>query len=150
MDDTKFEWYETENTERFLPVRARWTGDGIETEEYPGPTVAPSRSATDIAACFPVDAPRIARECGASEEYRVAVLKARIDAVMQKRGCGAVKTYFNSCASVGFQWSAWMRSSVAREGDERRLSGRTPYAEADHGTEVDALEALATFLGVTS
>lgn len=88
-------------------------------------------------------------EAGASEEYRVEVLKALIDNTMAKRGCGTVRTDFNPCAMAGFQWTAFVRSNAPREGDDARIAGRTPFAEAERGTEVDSLEALALFLGAT-
>lgn len=106
--------------------------------------------AASLASEEPSSAYLFATEAGASDEYRIAVLKALIDATMEKRGCGTASTHFNPCAMSGIQWTAHVRSNVPREDEDLGIAGRTPYAEAQRCTELEALEALALFLGAAS
>jgi hypothetical protein len=127
--------------------RVRWNGKRIVVADYDWmPPFCPG----ELAEFQRNEANRIAVAAGASNEYRIAVLRALIDATMAKRGCGTVSTHFNPCAGVGFQWSAHVRSNVPREGDDRRLAGTNPSAESERGTELEALEALALFIGAAS
>lgn len=126
--------------------RVRWNGARVVADDYGWMPFGPG----ELAELQCHDANRIAVAAGASEEYRIAVLRALIGNTMAKRGCGAVSTHFNPCAGVGFQWSAHVRSNVPRDGDDRRLAGTNPSAESERGTELEALEALALFLGAAS
>jgi hypothetical protein len=136
-------------------LRVRWNGAKVVVEReglgngYIIPEPTPYDPAS-LARSYGPAAPRIAIAACASDEYRIAVLRALIDATMAKRGCGTVRTDFNPCAGVGFQWGAYVSSNVPREGDDRRLAGRTPYAGTERGTELEALETLALFLGAAS
>ncbi len=140
-------------TGKHFIYRARWNGVKVAVQSDWDGDFSPNGSchfytAAELARMQGELANRLA--AGASDEYRIAVLRALIDNTMAKRGCGTVSTHFNPCAGVGFQWSAHVRSNVPREGDDRRLAGTNPSAESERGTELEALEALALFLGAAS
>ena len=123
----------------------RWSGTAM---EHVSPWTNGAYVADAWARNMGAYAPQIARECGASDEYRVAVLKACIDRVMQKRGAGitSVMTSRNDAASELRRWTAFLRF-CPMDVPDGEIGWTDPYAEAIRATEVGALEALATFLG---
>lgn len=118
--------------------RVRWNGKRIVVADYDWmPPFGPG----ELAEFQRNEANRIAVAAGASDEYRIAVLRALIDNTMAKRGGCKVRTREERGASA--PWSVTVES-------ERTSESSSLFANSRGGTELEALEALALFLGAAS